>query len=316
MTVKVKNLFGSGENGINFHIASVVASPGDGTVTLTVDTRYRDLLTVDESLQRTRDPLSPTRMLQVGKTSVQIEDVQAPWDYSAGSGFIPREAVQFYKHKPVQQVFPYADWVKAHPPLHHSRWYVKVNAAAPTPNGRWTRKAVPILTSEKGSIARSEFFVCDALGNLLKIPFHVSIYYTPVTYMAMPRESGQSSPYLDNAFEKIDPQTGQEFPPDWLRGPDKYLIIGWGNKANGILNRAGFSPGSEAEGGQPTGKLFDDTVWSFDNTSTDNTEYNRNARPGQRQKDAAIELFAMFYAEYHEPVYFGGRLYRQNPGAG
>jgi hypothetical protein len=59
MTMKLLGFAGSGERGVNFHIASTSKHPMDGTVELTVDTRYRDLATVAEARARTRDPMTP-----------------------------------------------------------------------------------------------------------------------------------------------------------------------------------------------------------------------------------------------------------------
>ncbi len=313
MTVRVKNFLGTGDAGVPFHISQVQAAPMDGSVELTIDTRYRDLLTVAEAQQRTRDPLTPIRMLQVNRTSVMIEDIQAPWDYSAGSGFIPRASKEMYKNKPRNQPFPQADWVRKHPPLHFPSWYVKVKANAPRPNGRWSGR-VPILTAERGTINRVEIFCVDSYGRRAKWPFHVSFYYTPVDVTNMPRRGGQSSPYFDGAFESVNPATGQSWPAGNFLAPDDKFIIGWGNKAAGKFQRAGFYPGSERQGGAPTGLFVDEATWTFDNTQ--NPDYDRLAKPGQRQQTSAITIYAMFYAEAPITLWFGGRLFRQNPGQG
>ena len=89
MTLNLQGFAGSGEQGVHFHVAQVEANPLEGTVKLTLDTRYRDLLNLEEARVRARDPLTPSKMLQINRRSVMIEDLQAPWDYTAGSGFIP-----------------------------------------------------------------------------------------------------------------------------------------------------------------------------------------------------------------------------------
>lgn len=313
MTVLVKNFLGTGEQGVPFHVSAVTANPMDQSVTLTIDTRYRDLLTVAEAQQRARDPLTPVRMLQVNRTSVMIEDVQAPWDYSAGSGFIPKASKELYKNKPRGESFPQVDWVRKHPPLHYPGYYVRVKANAKRPNQRWSGR-VPILTAERGTINRIEIFCVDSYGRPLKIPFHISFYYTPVNVDNMPRRGGQSSPYFDGAFESVNPGTGQSWPAGNFLAPDTNFIIGWGNKAAGKFQRAGFSPGSERAGGRPTGLLTDDATWTFDNTN--NPDFDKLAKPGQRQRSSAITIYAMIYAEAPRTAWFGGRLYRQNPGQG
>jgi hypothetical protein len=129
----------------------------------------------------------------------------------------------------------------------------------------------------------------------------------------MPRDNQGPSAFLDNAFESIDPKTGQPWPPGNYLAPMKdAFIIGWGNRQNGVYNRAGFSPGAEDDGNGPTGLLVDGSTWSYDNTG--NANYKLNPPPGYRQTATSISLYAMFYAEYTETVYFMARLYRSNPG--
>lgn len=311
MTLRLKNFAGTGERGMPFHISSVEMNPMEGSVVLTVDTRYRDLLTVEESISRTRDPLTPVKMLQVNRTSVMIEDIQAPWDYAAGSGYIPKASKAFHDYKPGNQSFPYVDWRQKHPPLHYASWYIKCKASAATRKGRWSGP-IPILTSEKDTVIRTEFAVCDVYGRPLAVPFHVSLYYVNVTVAAMPRDKNGPSPYINGAFESINPRTGQPWPAGNFLAPDQSFIIGWGNRSNGQFNRAGFWPGSEQYGARPSGLFVDEAPWSFDNTN--NPNYNKLAKPGQRQTASAITIYAMFYCEYKESVYFHGRLFRQNPG--
>lgn len=316
MTLKLKGFLGSGALGVNFHVSQVQASPMTGSVSLTVDTRYRDLLNLEQALARTRDPLTPSKLLQVNRDSAIIEDVQAPWDYTAGSGYVPLPATAFYNYVPRQQGFPYSDWSGKHPPFLHPSWYIGVNADAPDRKSRWT-VPVPILMSEKGTIARAEFFCCDKYGVPIKIPFHVSLYYVNVTTAAMPFDGGGPSPFLDDAFTSTNPATGQP----WIQGTggkfnlpgDQSMIICWGNKSQ----PAGFSPGIYADasgptGNTPTGLLEDDSTWTFD--CTNNPNYNKQAKAGQKQPQSALTIYAAFYAEYTEPVYFQGRLYRQPQG--
>lgn len=311
MVVRVKGFMGTGDAGFPMHIASVQANPEQGSVQLTVDSRFRDLLSVEEAMVRTRDPLTPSKMLQTGRASVMIEDIQAPWDYTAGSGYVPRPSKGFFDYLPLTDTFPYTDWSTKHPPLHYPSWYVKVNANAPTRKARWTTP-VPILTSEKGSIARTEFFVTDVYGRLLKIPFHISIYYINVTVAAMPYDANGPSPFIKGAFESVNPDTGQPWPSTYHLAPNKGMIIGWGHYGQA----AGFSPGRESDGGQPTGLLVDESGWTYDNSSQSNMHggYDPNLLPGKREPNSAISLFASFYAEYSEPVYFMGRLFKQEQG--
>lgn len=323
MSVRVYGLAGTGTDGIKFHIPEINANPNDGSITLTLDTRYRDLLTVEEARARTRDPLTPTRMLQINRTSVLIEDLSAPWDYHAGSGFIPRESTKWWKTRPYNDRFPYVATLKAHPPKRYPHYYVKVNANAggygsskfQTPTNRtkrWTR--VPILTAEKGTIRRIEAICVDVNGNILKVPFHLSLYYVRATPQAMPRDANGPSPYINNAFTSVDPATGNPWPPGNFLAPEPSYIIGWGGKVNGAFDRAGFFPGSETLGSPVSGLFVDENTFSFDNTSGTNLNWNPNATVGEKQSASAITIYAMFYAEYKQPVYFLARMWRQDPG--
>jgi len=312
MTVLVKGFLGTGSYGMRFHISAVSCNPEAGNVDLTVDTRYRDLLSVQEAILRNRDPLTPLRMLQVNRASNQIEDIQQPWSYAAGSGNIPTKSKDFHKSKPAGVAFPYSSWTAQHPPVTNPEYYVKCTANASKMLGRWAGP-ISILTSEKGTINRTEFAVYDKNGKVLKIPFHVSIYQLDVSADEMPTAADGTgpSPYINNAFESVDPRNGQPWPPSTELAPPESFIVGWGNRSNGIYNRAGFSPGSEADGSKPTGLFVDATTWTFDNTK--NMEYDPTL-PNGLQDDVAITLYAMFYAEYSTPVYFMGRLFRQVQG--
>ena len=308
MTVKAKGFMGTGEQGINFHISEVDVDVQAGKVSCKIDSKYRDLLSLEEALQRTRDPLTPVKALQVNRRSAMIEDNMAPWDYSAGSGFIPRGSLAFHRYRPSTTIFPWQSWAQAHPPVHYPGYYVRVKANAALRKDRWTLgAAVPILTSEKGTIRRTEIACFDANGNVLKIAFHFSVYYTTVTWDAMPRDASGPSPFIVGAFESLQPN-GEPWPPGNFLAPDPYMIIGWGNHDQ----PAGYSPGRKSEGFPATGLLVDDSTWSFDNTQ--NPNFNPLAKPGQKQPASVTLLYGAFYAEYTTPVYFMGRMYRQEPG--
>lgn len=324
MVMVLKGFMGTGADGMRFHVASAQHNPEDGTVTLTVDTRFRDLLTLEESLQRTRDPLTPVKMLQVGLASTQVEDVQAPWDYSAGSGFAPRKAKNFFKLKPNAEAFPYLDSTRKYPPQSHPEFYTKVDASAPNSKGRWTQHPIQILCSAKDTIARTEFICVDFFGRPKRIPFHLSIYYVNgIRPWAMPHLNGSYSAYQLLAFERVNPVTGTLVHTHlW---PDPSFVVGWGNNVptlaspNGVMDRPGFWPGREAtpggrpSGAAPTGRFVDDSAWDFDLTAQRGF-FKANNPPGKRPDDTDISLYAMIYAEAGEPVYFIGRLFRQNPG--
>lgn len=305
MTVLVKGFIGTGETGLSFHIAEAVHSPEEGSVTLKIDTKYRDLLTLEEVIARTRDPLTPSKQLQVNRRQVLVEDIIAPWDYTAGSGYMPKASVALFRHNAVSHVYPYAALAKAYPPKHYPQYYVRVKGQTASPNGRWA--IFPVLTSQKGTIRRTEIHAFDINGNLLAARFHLSLYYTNITVSAMPMSGGQHSPFFPGAFESTQPN-GQPWPAGNFLAPDPSIVIGWGNNDQ----PAGYSPGSFSNGNPVTGSLVDEASWSFDNIN--NPNFNKNARPGQRLPASAITLYAAVYSDYPDNVYFVGRLYRQEPG--
>jgi hypothetical protein len=309
--ILVQYLIGSANVGVTFHIAEVVVNVAEGSVDLKVDTKFRDLLTLQEALERTRDPLTPVKMLQMNKRSQVVEDILAPWDYRKGSGYVPKGSTHFYKNMPASVTFPFETWTRRYPPKVHPEMYVRVNANAKTSTGRWTTR-IPLRMAERADIRHSQFVVYDYFGNRVAIPFHVSIYYNPVPVDQMPRgDNGQASPFIENAFETTN-QWGLTIGAGTngnVRQPDQSLIIGWGNHDQ----PAGYSPGSHASGDPCTGILVDDSPWNVDFTSGRNG-FNPNPVRAGLEREETITVYANFYAEYKQPVYFLGRLFRKEPG--
>lgn len=87
----IKYKFFRGNNPI-FHIAGVEWDWESGSVTLSVDTQARDMLTLAVMRQRIRENASP-----VGKpssrASQQTEDRKITWDCESGAGIIPYQAI-------------------------------------------------------------------------------------------------------------------------------------------------------------------------------------------------------------------------------
>lgn len=212
---------GTAVTGVNkFHISQVNANPLAGTVELTVDTKFRDLLTVEEAMLRGRDSLSPIKSLQVGKKSVLIQDLALPWD-NKRSGYCPTGSSQ----AKITGAFPYEEWTKAHPPsdvwpLHpdflksqenvptinedlvagsgnhlDEIFYVPVRTNSSCASDRWAFVQVPL--SQAGTISRSEFAAYKRDGSLYPIEFHVSVWSTQVNLSAMPKEPDVYGAYAD-----------------------------------------------------------------------------------------------------------------------
>lgn len=308
-TILVRYLAGSGHEGVLFHIAQVDVSIADGTVTLKIDTKFRDLLTIEEVLVRTRDPLTPVSLLQVGKRSLLIQDQLAPWDYSRGAGFLPGASINFFHHKPAASTFPYTDWTTKHPPKKYPHFYIECHANAHTRTRRWATGFM-IRLSEKGDIRLTQVAAYDRNGNLVKVPFHFSVYYTDVTAEDMPYDANGPSPFIPNAFQSTT-QYGLDVPagtPGWTLFSQQSMIMGWGNGPQ----PAGYSPGMKSRGDKATGLLIDESVWSYD--MTNNPDFDKNPKKGYREPTVSYSAYGVFYAEYHEPIYFLGRFFRKEPG--
>jgi len=322
-----------------FHISQVAIDVAEGTATLTVDTKFRDALTVAEVKARTRDALDPVRLLQVGKFSTTVQDQIKPWSYSGGSGVVPSDpasydATEFFRTMPQDIAFPWTQWTTKYPPKDKSytKYYIPLGTADPIATNNWSGvsragtkvAAIPIKMSQAGSIRLSQFAIYDQDGNVLPCRFHVSIYGTSgtnVTSMPMiPAQyskkykgylAGQRYPFFPGAFETINADGTETNNPGQLLAGGSDLVIGWGNYYEG----AGYSPGLESAHAPKTGKLVDEQTWTF-NTSSDPSFDKYDAKKTQSNTTAGM-LYVMVYADDQgaTPAYLLGRLYIQSPGA-
>lgn len=284
--ILVKYFMGSGEDGMMFHIASAEVDYEGGTISLTVDTRGRDLLTLEQALQRYRESKNPARLLRINRESQNFDDVKSPWDYSAGSGFIPPGSTGFDFE---DYLYPWEDMVAATPPKQDPSKYVHVRASSSSAQDRWTFLEIPAST--RANIASSQFICVDEDGNLKKIPFHVSIYTYEVSYYMMPMDpdTGIRTAFTANAFRVPTADNGVQ---DIESGPVEALVVGWGDGDQ----KAGYWPGLESESDPVSGMLRDDGTWFFEQDPT--------LGPGPT-------LWVAFYCDQQdEDVYFLGRLYK------
>lgn len=308
----LRNFAGYGESGILLHIAEVVANPTSGSLSMKVDSKFRDLLTLEEVQSRTRDPLTPSKILQVGKRSITIEDTLAPWNYDAGSGMIGgTNTKKFWSNIAATDHFPWTAQAKKYPPGLYPDRYIRVRANAASPNDRWgltsAGVAYPVIMAERGTIRLTQVAAFDYYGNPAACKFHMSIYYTPVGLSNMPFNGSTYSAFHEGAFHETD-ENGYPWGPNTFLGPDEHLKIGWGDGEQG----AGYWPGRESDGYPKTGRLVDEGTWNFD--TSENPDFVQNPMPGQTQKVNSYTMYVMFYAEHSTDVYFIGRLYRQEPG--
>jgi len=196
MSILVRGLFGN-RQGTLFHITEHSYSGEDNTVTLVIDSKFRDQLTVQEIRKRGRDSLIVARQLQIGKYAPAVEDLLYPWTYAPGdgkpaSGYVPiASKVRVWDKVSNVDAFPWTNLTSSYSPSsvyngvnlksgpHNSAAapYASLIGAASTTfsNKNWVK--VPILLSSKGTIINSNFAAYKDDGTLYKVPFHVSIWY-------------------------------------------------------------------------------------------------------------------------------------------
>lgn len=204
MSVQIKGMFGD-PNGILFHFTETSMSE-DGTFSATIDSKFRDQLTVQEVRKRGRDSLVTNRVLDIGKYQSSIDDLLFPWSYPNGSGYVGAASNTMWKRALNDTTLKASDFVfpwkfpsypnyrpsKAYSVINNDKvkngksyFYAKLGPASNQSQNNWVR--VPIRLSAAGQIRLFQIAAYDKNGNILKVPFHVSLYYQPVTSAAMPR---------------------------------------------------------------------------------------------------------------------------------
>lgn len=208
--IRVRGLFGSPQ-GTVFHISESSVGLDGGQVTLTVDTKFRDALTVSEVNQRGRDSLAVTRGIIAGAWQPPVSDMLFPWSDEAGSGVVPSGAVvatetgydghsarEFFLTMPDSVRFPWTGHTKVFPPSRYEPGgdlhgkaampYVRINAPSATdPNVNWSvtdhlvddlyHSGYPVLMSQSGNINTVLVAAYDSNGDVMKVPFHFSLWW-------------------------------------------------------------------------------------------------------------------------------------------
>jgi hypothetical protein len=344
MSIHISHLLGLPE-GILAHVSASSHSISSGTTTLTIDSRYRDQLTVAEVQLRGRDSLSINRMLLGGQYAPVVPDQLYPWSYEAGSGYIPSNAL-FSSRKllgsvPEDVTFPWESWTRSHPPksAQWSNCYSHLGPVWSTADKNWITQSgpagagfgIPIKMAQSATIRLLQIAAYDRDGNVLAVPFHVSFYtmasvspqsmplipaassFNPKPGVYPPYKIGQHYPYVKDGWEKYL-EAGTETNPAIPHPTDSVgLIRAYGN----YYERAGYFPGNYAAGDPPTGMLVDESTWDFtcDQAAASFDVYT----PGANVKNIKAGLmFAMIYCDAQgvgKDVFFAGRLFRQEPGS-
>ena len=327
-TILVKGFRGAD---LMFHISEATVNPKSGTAVLSIDSKFRDALTVDDVKARTRDALDPVKQLQVGKFTSTVQDSVKPWSYSTGSGVIPSggslDATNlFTRLMDPNERFPWTNATRTYPPSRYPNYYIKIGPRDANANNNWcgvTRDnkyhaSVPIKMSQSGTIRLSQFAIYDENGYVLPSRFHIAIYTETATRDDMPTiwtgatgtggyPAGQHYPFFEGAFEQTKVTGEQQNQSEALLAQSAGLVIGWGNYYEG----AGYYPGTSSAGNPPTGMLVDETPWGFDTTGNSSFDV-RSAKNTQNDSNAGI-LSLEFYCDGQgsRPVFLLGRLWRQ-----
>lgn len=318
-----------------FHISSVSVSPEGGTVSLTVDTKFRDALTVAEVNARTRDAMDPVNSLKAGQVGALTNDISKPWSYFEGSGVIPSgskagDATKFFNSMPQETPFPWTAWTKKYPPSKYPEYYVKVSRKGSKATQRWqdyeyssTRQyaqSVPCKGAQKATIRLTQIAAFDANGNVLKIPFHVGFYdnhgtavdampMIPKNQKGMPNGYKESEryPFFPTAFNTYK-RTGEQVDDAQMLSSGTNMLAAWGT----MEEPAGYWPSTKGAKGAVTGMLVDETNWEL---NADGNEIDVNNRNANITNKAAGQFYAMFFQDTVQTAYFLGRCFRADMGS-
>lgn len=288
-----------------------------------------------------------SRMLVAGNYTPPIPDMLSPWSYAEGAGQIPAPptpGLGVFAGMPDEVIFPWTSWTKAHPPK-SSRWkdhYIRIGPAKANADKNWSGRpraaggaafGIPVRVAQAGSIRLIQVAAYDRNGNVLPVPFHLSLYYmSGVNVASMPKipayqpnaklsgyypyhhppfKVGQHYPYVVTAWETYNPNGTQKSTEVPQPVSTVGLIRAWGSDKI----KAGYFPG-DGYSGSPTGLLVDETSWQFDTTSAPGfSPYTRKQRPDII--DGPGWIFVMIYcdAQQSQEVFFLGRMWRVEPGS-
>lgn len=324
MSVLVRSIFGS-PDGLLFHITQTGLG-ADGMMSLTLDSKFRDQLTVQEVMLRGRDALTPTRMLSSGSWQPNVPDMLFPWSYEMGAGYVPWGSHNLFRGIGTYEQFPWVNWTQAHPPK-DPQWrdhYVHIGPTSSNADENWS-KAFPVLLSAAGSSRLVQVAAFDRDGNQLQVGFHFSLWGSnsidatagpviPAEHSALVGyPAGQHHPFFPGAWETVDENGVAQNPLTPQAEATASLMVAWGN----YYEQAGYWPStSSTVGATPTGLFVDEVSINWDLTQL--------AGAVNPQETAAINtadmnramVYGMIYCEEQltEDVYFLGRIYRLEPG--
>ena len=335
LNVHIPGLFGRPE-GVLANVSSSSHSLTSGTTTLTIDSKRRDALTVEEVRTRGRDAMAISRMLIGGQYAPVIPDQLYPWSYAEGSGYLPKGSQKMLAGMPNECSFPWTEWTTTHRPDDpaNEQAYLHLGPTSISANENWVigdnatggERAVPIRVAQAGTIRLLQIAAYNADGSVAKVPFHVSLYAVGnasvqsmpniednQAYLHPPYLAGQKYPFVRDGFEttridgtKNDPQV-----------PQAVETVGLLRAYGTYYEKAGYWPGSYATGDTSTGLLVDESSWTFDVTGVGEGLFDPYHSEANLTNVLAGQIYAMIYCDVRTPgqsdVYFMGRLFRAEP---
>jgi hypothetical protein len=336
MDAYVPGLFGRPE-GVLVHISASTHSLSSGSTTLTVDSKRRDALTVEEVRTRGRDSLAISRMLIGGQYEPLIPDQLFPWSYAEGSGYLPKKALDMFEGIPNEVAFPWTEWTTRHPPSDpaYKDSYLGLGPVSAIADKNWitassvhgSAMGIPVRMAQAGTVRMLQIAAYNKDGSIAKVPFHVSFYAVgsvnvnsmpaiPADQVALhPYPAAQHYPFVRDGFEstridgtKNDPQV-----------PQPVESVGLLKAYGTYYEKAGHWPGSYATGSEATGLLVDESTWSFDVTGVSGAYFDPYQAESNLTNTRAGQIYAMIYCDARaagqSEVFFLGRIFRAEPTA-
>ena len=316
--------------GALFHVNAVTVDFASQRVSLDLDTKFRDKLTVDEVRMRGRDALSMTRKIVAGRYQLPVSDMLFPWNSELGAGVIPsggsRNAAPFFNRLPYHAQFPYTPWTQKYPPKDYPEFYCHIGPKSANANENWALHPLddegapvgyPVLLAQSAEIIRVEAAAYDENGDVMKVPFHMSLWWTRATDYTSTPVSNTASTYPEGQFYPFHPDAWEAYNPDgtaksfdatqpWQEGQ---LIQAWGV----YQEAAGYWPGAQSvPGNTPTGLLVDESSLSINATE----RFDPYDRETNLREPSTVMGAVMFWCDQQgtKDVYFMGRLLRRPPG--
>ena len=206
------------------------------------------------------------------------------------------------------------------------------------------KRGYPVIMGAAGDIRQIQVAAFDEDGNLLPVRFHVGLYYSntvdpthmpkipalPAGYVSTLNQiksdplrgsvfrfkSGQPYPFFHNAFNTGYNPDGTKVISTNQVSTAAQMIQAYGNG----YEQAGFWPGNQDSGDPASGMFVEESGFGFNFLENVPNRFPgggyRHLTPGERNADM-VTAYAMIYCDDHggEPVYFLGRMYREEPGS-